>query len=179
MAILKITQFPSNELRIRGKPVGKVTKEIKTLIDDMFETMYAANGIGLAAVQVGVDLRIAVIDVPEPKEALKSEFVQWGKYALINPEITESEGEIEWEEGCLSVPDFWTVMKRKSRLKLKYMDPNGEEKTLYAGGLLAVAIQQEIDHLDGKLIIDAVSRLKQDLYTQKRSKETRKQASKE
>ena len=141
----------------------------------MFETMYAANGIGLAAPQVGVNLRIAVLDVQNSaKNSPTPGYIQTGKFALINPEITDQEDEIDWEEGCLSVPGFWTVMKRSRRIKVSYLDKDGQRQTLPAENLLAVAIQQEIDHLDGKLIIDHVSRLKRNIYLGKIKKETKK-----
>lgn len=171
MTVLKLVTYPSAALKTKAKPVAEITPVIRQLIDDMFETMYATNGIGLAAPQVGVDLRIAVLDVPESPQEATPGFIQTGKFALINPVIEEAEGEIDWEEGCLSVPGFWTVMKRHQRLKLHYLDPQGKKESLKAENLLAVAIQQEIDHLDGKLIIDEVSRLKRDMYLQRVKKE--------
>lgn len=174
MTILKLVVYPSPVLTSPAKPVGEITNDIKTLIDDMFETMYAANGIGLAAPQVGVPLRIAVLDVSPVEGDVTSGFKSSGKFEFINPVITHREGEIDWEEGCLSVPGFWLVMKRSKKVVLSYLDKNGDKKTLNAEGLLAVAIQQEIDHLDGKLIIDSASRLKRGIYDEKIKKEAKK-----
>ncbi len=178
MTVLKLVTYPAPSLNIPAKPVEKITNDIKKLIDDMFETMYAANGIGLAAPQVGVPLRVAVLDVAKTNSDTTPGFVNSGKFELINPIITEREGEITWEEGCLSVPDFWITMKRSQRITVSYINRNGDTKTLRAEGLLAVAIQQEIDHLDGKLIIDSASRIKKSLYDDKIRKEARKRAKK-
>src|SRR5262249_10026363 len=145
------------------KPVTSVTAATVRLIEDMVETMYAAPGVGLAAPQVGVSKRIIVLDIDHDnpgKNLLK----------LINPEIRRSEGEVLWEEGCLSVLDFTVEIKRAARVELKALDEKEKEISLDAEGLLAVALQHEIDHLNGKLILDRVSRLKRDLYARRLKK---------
>jgi peptide deformylase len=174
MTVLKLVTYPSPSLNVPAKPVDKITSDINKLLDDMFETMYAANGIGLAAPQVGVSLRIAVLDVGQAEGDVTPGFINSGKFELINPVITKREGEIEWEEGCLSVPDFWMVMKRSKKITISYLNREGDKKTLNAEGLLAIAIQQELDHLDGKLIIDSASRLKRGMYDDKIRKESKK-----
>jgi peptide deformylase len=136
----------------------------RALLGDMVETMYAHDGVGLAAPQIGESLRAIIVDAsgadPEGPGLLK----------MVNPEIVSQEGEIEFEEGCLSVPDLRVTMKRSAKIRARYLDENGKEQEIDAEGLLAVAIQHEIDHLDGRLIIDNVSRLKRDMYTRKRKK---------
>jgi len=175
MAIREIVTYPNPVLYKVAEPVGEITNDIKELVDDMFDTMYTADGVGLAAPQIGVSLRIIVIDVNVhganeevttqgpigPKEHGRK------KYGMINPVITHREGEIEWEEGCLSIPDFRLKMKRANKIIVKYLSKEGDEMIIDAEGLLAVAIQHEIDHLDGKLLIDNVSRLKCDMYLSK------------
>jgi peptide deformylase len=178
MAILEIVTYPSDVLKKVAQPVGEITNDIKKLVDDMFDTMYSAEGVGLAAPQVGVPLRIIVVDVnvhgDEEEETTQGPIgpKEHGrkKYGMINPVITDREGEIEWEEGCLSIPDFRLKMKRSNKVKVKFTDKDGRENVVDAKGLLAVAIQHEIDHLDGKLLIDNISRLKRDLYLSKMTK---------
>ena len=157
MAVLEIKQFPAPVLRAKGRPVGEITPEIQRLIDDMTETMYAAPGVGLAAPQVGVPLRLAVIDV-----SLKGE--GHPLVVLINPEIISGEGESEEEEGCLSVHDFNAAIKRRARVTVRATDREGRPFEVTGDGLLAKALQHEIDHLDGLLILDRVSPLKRELY---------------
>lgn len=177
MAIREIVTYPSPVLKQVAEVIDHITSETRELIDDMFETMYASDGVGLAAPQVGVGLRIIVVDVNV--HGVQSETTQGPigpkshgrqKYAMVNPVIISREGEIEWEEGCLSIPDFRVVMKRSNKIKTDYLDAEGHKRSLDAEGLLAVAIQHEIDHLDGKLLIDNVSRLKRDLYVKKLKK---------
>jgi len=166
MAILKIVKYPDPLLKKRSFEVGKITDETVRLIQDMVETLYAAPGVGLAAPQVGVLQRILVLDVDYEnpgKNLLK----------LINPEIRHAEGEVVWEEGCLSVVDFTVETKRAARVQVVALDEKENEITIDAEGLLSVALQHEIDHLDGKLIIDRVSRLKRDLYTRRLKKMSR------
>lgn len=167
MTVLKIEKYPSKVLKAAAKPVDKVTPDITKLLEDMTETMYAAPGVGLAAPQVGESVRCIVVDVGEeqPDGLVKSNLVQ-----LINPEITKAEGEIEWEEGCLSVPDFTIIMKRAQKIHIKALDKFGKPVELDAENLFAVAIQHEIDHLDGVLLIDNVSRLKRDMYVKEQKK---------
>jgi peptide deformylase len=160
--IRKIITYPDPLLTQVAKSVIHITDEIRTLLNDMAETMYAGEGVGLAAPQVAVGLRAIVIDV-DVEAGEKGP----GLLKMVNPEIVAGDGEIEWEEGCLSVPDFRIKIKRKGHLRVKYLTENGEEIFLECEGLLAVAVQHEIDHLDGKLIIDDASRLKRDLYRRK------------
>ncbi|HPW44847.1 MAG TPA: peptide deformylase [bacterium] len=160
--IRKIITHPNPILRKVAKPVLEVDDEIRTLLADMVETMYADGGVGLAAPQVAVSLRVIVIDIDSEASEKK-----YGVLKIVNPEITDREGQIEWEEGCLSVPDFRIKMKRSARVTLRYLDENGIRKTLDCKELLSIAVQHEIDHLDGKLIIDCASGLKQDMYLKK------------
>lgn len=155
----EIVTYPDPVLITPARPVSKVDDGIRELLADMAETMYAADGIGIAAPQVGVGLRVAVIDLTDAPGDIKL-----GRINMINPEIVSRDGEIEWDEGCLSVPDFRMVMKRSAKLTVRFLDENGKKREIEANGLFAVAIQQEIDHLDGKLIIHSASPLKQDLY---------------
>jgi peptide deformylase len=160
MAILTILKYPDPLLKNVSLPVQNVTREVRKLIQDMVDTMYAAPGVGLAAPQVGVLQRIIVldVDVEHPRQNL---------IKLVNPEIRRAEGEVVWEEGCLSVVDFTAEVKRAERVQVVGLDEDGEEVKIDAEDLLAVALQHEIDHLDGKLFIDRLSRLKRDLYTRR------------
>jgi peptide deformylase len=166
MAILEILKYPDPVLKKASLPVAAVTKETVRLIQDMVETMYAAPGVGLAAPQVGVSQRIIVLDV---------DYENPGKnlIKLINPEIRSAEGEIAWEEGCLSVIDFAAEVKRAARVEVVGIDEKEKEVKVEGEGLLAVALQHEIDHIDGKLFIDRISRLKRDLYTRRLKKTLR------
>jgi len=163
MAILEILKYPDPRLSRVARPVENITDDIVQLINDLLETMYAAPGVGLAANQVGALHRIVVLDVDYENPQKKV-------YKLINPSIVRSEGEILWEEGCLSVVDFTAEVRRAARVEVAALDDHGKETKIEAEGLLAVALQHEIDHLDGKLFIDRISRLKRDLYTRKRKK---------
>lgn len=151
--MLEILTYPHEILKTRALPVEKVDDEVRRLVDEMAETMYAAPGIGLAANQVGVLKRIAVIDVdyPDGKPNL---------LVLINPEIVRRDGEIVWEEGCLSFPDVHEDVVRAREIEVRALDRRGKEFTLQAEGLLAVALQHEIDHLNGVVFIDHISFLK-------------------
>ncbi len=151
MALLPILHFPDPRLRRRAEPVETVDDALRRTLNDMFETMYAAPGIGLAATQVGIARRFAVIDVSEEKNERR---------VLINPEILERSGNCESEEGCLSVPDYYDTVKRAERLRLRALDDNGEPYELEAEGILAICIQHEVDHLNGRLFIDYLSDLK-------------------
>lgn len=163
MAILEIKKYPDEVLKIKASPVDEINGNIKQLIDDMIETMYNANGIGLAAPQVGVSKRIIVVDT-SPRQENQSLIV------LINPEIINYEGEIISEEGCLSVPGFITRLQRKQKVFVKGLDKNGKEIEIEAEGLLARALQHEIDHLEGILLIDRISPLKRELFRRKYKK---------
>lgn len=165
MSILPIVLYPNPLLKTVCKPVAKVTKEIQKLMDDMAETMYAAPGVGLAALQVGRGERMIVLDVTWRDEAKEGKL-----YQLINPKITHREGKIDWEEGCLSIPGFLQMMERAAKVTATALDKKGKPVEIKAEGLLAVCLQHEIDHLDGKLIIDKISRLKKNLYMDKLKK---------
>ncbi len=152
MAILDILRFPDKRLRTKAVPVTEVTDGIREFVDDMMETMYEAPGIGLAATQVNVHQQIVVVDVSEEKNQ---------PICLINPEILQEEGEEICEEGCLSVPEYFAEVKRADTIMVKALDRYGKEFELNADGLLAVCIQHELDHLQGKLFVDYLSPLKQ------------------
>jgi peptide deformylase len=160
MALLPILHYPDARLREAAKPVPKITPEILTLVEDMAETMYDAPGCGLAANQVGVALRIFVIDTAAEDEPSDLR-------VFINPEILELDGVQTWEEGCLSFPGATEEIKRAERVKVKALDREGQEFTLEAEGLLAVAIQHENDHLNGVLMIDKLSALKKRMMSKK------------
>ena len=165
MAILKILRFPDPRLRTRAKPVAAVDDRVRRIVADMFETMYDAPGIGLAATQVDIHERIIVMDVSEDKDS---------PLCLINPEILEREGEEEMEEGCLSVPGQYERVRRAEKVRVRYLDEQGEQRELAADGLLAVCIQHEMDHLEGKLFVDYLSPLKRNRIRKKLEKEARK-----
>lgn len=152
MAILDILNYPDKRLRTVAKAVEEVDDVIKKLVDDMFETMYLAPGIGLAATQVNVHQQVIVIDVSDDKSQ---------PLCLINPEIIAEQGTESCDEGCLSVPDIYETVQRSEKITVKAMDQNGDTYTLQADEMLAVCIQHEIDHLKGKLFVDYLSPLKQ------------------
>lgn len=164
MALLNILTYPDPRLREKARPVEAVDAALGQLADDMLQTMYAAKGIGLAATQVGVAKRLVVID-------LSAEHDQ--PQVLINPRIIARDGVQVCEEGCLSVPDVFEDVERAQRVTLTCLDLNGEEQHVEADGLLAVCVQHEIDHLDGKLFVDYLSRLKQDRLRKKAGKRQR------
>lgn len=168
MAILEILKYPHPILRKRSEAVSQINKKVEKLIEDMRETMYEAGGIGLAACQVGVPQRVIVLDV-SPMDPQHSFFT------LINPEIISEEGEIDHEEGCLSVPDCLEKVKRKEKVCVRGLSPDGREMEITGEGILAIAIQHEIDHINGILILDRVSRLKREIYRNKLKKEKRKE----
>lgn len=151
MTILTILEFPDPRLRKKAAPVTAVDDELRVLIDDMFETMYSAPGIGLAATQVDVHKRLLVTDVSSDKTE---------PHALINPKILEKDGIALTEEGCLSVPGYYEEVERAEHIRVSFLDRNGEELEMEAEGLLAVCIQHEIDHLEGKLFVDYLSEAK-------------------
>ena len=157
MAIRTILHYPDKRLRNPGKSVTDFGPELQTLIDDMAETMYAAPGVGLAAPQIGESLRLFIIDVATADDA-PSDF-----RVFVNPEIVEREGDVVWEEGCLSFPGVHEEIKRAERVKVRAQDREGKPFELEADGLLAIAIQHENDHLDGKLMVDHLSVLKRRL----------------
>ena len=165
MAIREIHTYPDTVLKRRATDVTDIDGPVATLLEDMAETMYAAPGIGLAAPQVGVGRRIIVLDVPREGEEQGKRLMK-----LINPEIVERDGSIVWEEGCLSVPDYTAPVTRARRILLRAWTPDQHEVQIEAEELLAVALQHEIDHLDGKLFLDRLSRLKRDLYKARQRK---------
>jgi peptide deformylase len=165
MALRRILTFPDARLKAAASEVTNLDGRIAQLCEDMAETMYAAPGIGLAATQVGEPLRIMVLDVHDKEEGPGKHLMK-----LVNPMIAEREGEVLFEEGCLSVPDFTAEVKRASRILLRAWTPDEHEIAIEADGLLAVALQHELDHLDGKLFIDRISRLKRDLYRARQRK---------
>jgi peptide deformylase len=164
MALREVITYPHPLLRKRSQKVEAVTEEVRRLIDDMAETMYAQRGVGLAAVQIGVHQRVINIDVGE------------GLLALINPEVLERSGETQMEEGCLCLPGVIVEVARSERVTVRGLNEKGEEVTLPAEGLLARALQHEIEHLDGILIVDKVSRMKRELLTSKLRKEAKERA---
>jgi len=166
MSLLNILHFPDERLRTRAQPVEVVNGEIKQLVSDMFETMYAAPGIGLAATQVDVHRRIIVIDTSEDKNS---------PLCLINPEILSRQGEQQYEEGCLSVPGFYEPVIRADQIRVKALDKEGKEFELDADGLLAVCIQHEMDHLQGKLFVDYLSEMKRSRIRKKLVKQQKQQ----
>jgi peptide deformylase len=156
--------YPDPRLHKRAAPVERVDDRIRQLIRDMAETMYAAPGIGLAATQVDIHERVIVIDISEDHTDLR---------AFVNPVIVEAEGEAEYEEGCLSVPGVFDRVTRAARVKVRALDPQGEPFVLEAEGLLAICIQHEIDHLEGKVFVEYLSRLKQQRIAAKLRKQLR------
>jgi peptide deformylase len=164
MAILDILHFPDPRLRTIAQPVTEVDAAVRQLVDNMFDTMYSAPGIGLAATQVNVSKRIVVIDVSEDKDQ---------PLCLINPEILELSGVEEMEEGCLSVPGVYETVQRADEVRMRALDRDGRPFELETGGLLAVCIQHEIDHLDGKLFVDYLSQLKRTRIRKKLEKNQR------
>jgi peptide deformylase len=164
MAVLEILHFPDPRLRTRAQPVPRVDERVRRLVDDMFETMYAAPGIGLAATQVNVPLRVLVLDVSEERNAPR---------CFVNPEILTREGDEEMEEGCLSVPGVYDRVRRAERIRVRALDRDGQAFELDADGLLAVCIQHEMDHLDGKLFVDYLSALKRQRIRKKLEKDAR------
>ncbi|WP_459991728.1 peptide deformylase [Methylosoma difficile] len=161
MSILTILEFPDERLRKKAAPVNSVDNTIRKLVDDMFETMYAAKGVGLAATQVNIHQQIIVIDVSEEKTA---------PLCLINPQIIEKDGLKESEEGCLSVPSFYEKVKRAEHIKVRALDRDGQPFEFEATDLLCICVQHEMDHLQGKLFVDYLSALKRQLIKKKLEK---------
>jgi len=164
MARLNILHYPDPRLRKPALPVETVDDSVRALVADMLETMYAAPGIGLAATQVNVQKRVIVMDVSEDKDQ---------PLVFINPTLLERDGENDMEEGCLSVPGFYETVRRAARIRVSALDRDGEPFELDASGLLAVCVQHEMDHLDGKLFVDYLSALKRDRIRKKLEKQAR------
>jgi len=169
MAIRDITKLPDPVLKKVSRPVEKITPDILALMDDMLETMYAAPGIGLAAVQIGIPKRLVVADIAR-EEAPRNPLY------FINPEIIWASEELnEHEEGCLSIPEVYDKVKRPAQVKIRYLDRQGTEQEMHCDGLLATCIQHEIDHLNGVLFIDRLTRLKRDRVIKKFSKAAKRE----
>ncbi len=164
MALLPILRFPDPRLKKIAAPVAEIDDSVRSLIANMAETMYEAPGIGLAATQVDVHKQIVVIDVSEGRNEL---------LALVNPRINDLQGQQEGEEGCLSVPGIYEKVERAERVTVHYQDGEGQHQTLHAEGLLAVCIQHELDHLNGKVFVDHLSQLKQARIRNKLAKQAR------
>ncbi len=164
MALRDIIILPDKRLRLVSEPAKQIDPELRLLVDDMFDTMYEAPGIGLAAIQIGVPKRVIVLDLAkkdEPKEPR----------VIINPQLLwRSEERTIYEEGCLSIPEFYEEVERPAKVRVKYLDTTGAEQELEASGLLATCLQHEIDHLDGVLFIDHISKLKRDRVIKKFAK---------
>jgi len=174
MALRPVLQFPDKRLRQVSLPIRQVTEALRELARDMLEVIYDEPGIGLAAPQLGEPVRLIVVDTTWSEEgAEKSPLV------LVNPELHEPEGSIVWSEGCLSVPEFQAEVERAERVRLTATDLEGMPVEIRASGLQAVCFQHEVDHLDGMLFIDRISRLKRSLYVQRRRKQLRRDAEEE
>jgi peptide deformylase len=165
MAVLDILVYPDQRLRQVAGPVEDFDADLRRLIDDMAETMYQAPGIGLAAIQVNVPKRVVVMDISEQRNELRE---------FVNPRVADKHGSLESEEGCLSVPDVYAPVTRAERITVEAQDRHGESFTLEAEGLLAVCIQHEIDHLDGKVFVDYLSRLKRERIKKRLIKHARR-----
>jgi peptide deformylase len=171
MALRPVLQFPDPRLKRVSKPVAKITDEIRALAQDMLEVMYDEPGIGLAAPQVGEPIRLVVMDTTWTEEGSERNPI-----VVVNPEIVERDGTVTWNEGCLSVPDFQAEVERSGRVRVRGLDLEGRPFEEEAEELRAVCFQHEIDHLDGVLFIDRISRLKRSLYVQKRKKALRRES---
>lgn len=164
MALLDILTYPNKELKKQSQKVEKVSSQIQDLAQDMIETMYHANGIGLAAPQIGEKLRLLVMDVPEEENSKPEPLV------IINPEILSGEGKVEYEEGCLSCPELIVNVDRFAKVKVRFQDIEGRPCEIDLANLKGVCLQHELDHLNGTLLVDKVSRIEKDLYKNKRIK---------
>ena len=174
MALREIIILPDKRLRLVSKPVEKVTQEIRKLADDMFETMYDAPGIGLAAIQVAEPLRLITMDLAKKDENGETKHEP---RVFINPEILSSSAEKSvYEEGCLSIPEYYEEVERPAEVKVKYLDREGKPQEVHATGILATCLQHEIDHLNGVLFIDHISKLKRDRVIKKYAKAARRAA---
>jgi peptide deformylase len=168
MAIFEILQFPNPLLKKKSQPIQKIDQNIRQLAEDIAETMYAAPGVGLAAPQVGHLLRLIVLDISPANQPKNLQ-------VLVNPEIVDAEGECTWEEGCLSVPEYYEEVKRNKKVVVRYMNLDGEHLESATDGFLSIVLQHEIDHLEGILFIDHLSKLKRDLLRRKLQKENKKE----
>ena len=175
MAIRPLVILPDSQLRLVSAPVASVTPEIRKLAEDMLETMYDAPGIGLAAIQIGEPLRLVTLDVS--KKSDEDEETPKAPMVFVNPEVTwSSEEKNVYEEGCLSIPEYYEEVERPARVKVRYMDLDGAIQEIEADGLLATCLQHEIDHLNGVLFIDYLSRLKRERVTKRFAKAARRES---
>ena len=164
MTVREIIKLPDKRLRLVSEPVKRIDASLRKLVEDMFETLYAAPGIGLAGIQVGIAKRVIIMDLSKKDDTRKPE-------VFINPEITwASEEKSSYEEGCLSIPEYYEEVERPALVKVKYLDLDGKAREVEANGLLATCLQHEIDHLNGILFIDHISKLKRDRVTKKFAK---------
>jgi peptide deformylase len=164
MTVREIIKLPDKRLRLVSEPVKRIDASLRKLVEDMFETLYAAPGIGLAGIQVGVAKRVIIMDLSKKDDTRKPE-------VFINPEITwASEEKSSYEEGCLSIPEYYEEVERPAVVKVKYLNLDGKAREVEASGLLATCLQHEIDHLNGILFIDHISKLKRDRITKKFAK---------
>jgi peptide deformylase len=170
MAFRQILRFPDKRLCEVSRPIAEVTDEVRVLASDLLDVMYDEPGIGLAAPQAGEAIRLIVLDTQWTEEGAERD-----PLVLVNPEIQQPEGKLVWKEGCLSVPNFEAEVERAERVRLCARDLEGQEVAIDATGLLAVCLQHEVDHLDGILFLDRISRLKRNLYAQKRKKQLRRE----
>jgi len=168
MAVREIVKLPDKRLRLKSEPVKRIDSSIRKLVEDLFETMYEAPGIGLAAIQIGVPKRVVTMDLSKKEDDHKPQ-------VFINPEVTwKSKETSKYEEGCLSIPEYYEEVERPAQVKVKYLDLDGKEHELEASGLLATCLQHEIDHTNGVLFIDHISKLKRDRVIKKFSKAAKK-----
>lgn len=174
MSLLTVLTYPNKILKKVSEPVKRVDESIRKLAKDMFETMYSKNGIGLTAVQVGKLIRLIVIDVPIV-DSIDPEKTTPDPVTLINPEIIEKEGETKYEEGCLSCPELIVNVDRAAKIKVKYTDLEDKSCELTAADLKAICIQHEIDHANGILLVDKISRVEQNVYRTKRARVSKKE----
>jgi peptide deformylase len=171
MALRPVLQFPDKRLSREALPIDAISDEIRQLAQDMCDVMYDEPGIGLAATQVGETVRLIVVDTE-----WKDEDGEKNPLILVNPELSEQDGKVVWKEGCLSVPDFEAEVERAERVLLRALDLDGKPVEIRAEGLQAVCFQHEVDHLDGKLFIDRISKLKRGLYVARRKKQLKREA---
>jgi peptide deformylase len=168
MAVREIVKLPDKRLRLKSEPVKRIDSSIRKLVDDLFETMYDAPGIGLAAIQIGVPKRVITMDLSKKEDDHKP-------LVFINPEVTwTSEEKSKYEEGCLSIPEYYEEVERPAQVKVKYLDLDGKAHEIEVSGLLATCLQHEIDHTDGVLFIDHISKLKRDRVVKKFAKAAKK-----
>jgi peptide deformylase len=169
MALREIIKLPDKRLRLRSEPIKRIDAAIRKLVDDLFETMYEAPGIGLAAIQIGVPKRVVTMDLSKKEDDHKPQ-------TFINPEVIWKSAETsKYEEGCLSIPEFYEEVERPAQVKVKYLDIDGNAQEIEASGLLATCLQHEIDHINGVLFIDYISKLKRDRIVKKFAKAAKKE----